>query len=164
MDDRSQVLRLGLQGISADEADRVLLFRLVLSISAELRRRLDRRLAEDGLTTQQAMLLHVVEAQASPPRLTQLASQLAMSHQNVKQIASALERKGFLEIHSDPDDSRVRRLQVTAHHRRFWRRRNPADRASVAEWTSALSASDLAAVLRNLDRLHADLMATREES
>ena len=161
---RSQTLRLGLEGIPTEDADRVLLFRLVLSISAELRRRLDRRLAADGLTTQQAMLLHVVEAQTSPPRLTQLASMLAMSHQNVKQIAIALERKGFLEISTDPDDSRVRRLHVTSHHRRFWRRRNPADRTSVAEWTRALSASDVAAVLRSLDRLHADLMATRDET
>lgn len=164
MGPRSQVLRLGLDGSPAEEADRVLLFRLVVSISAEFRRRMDRRLAEDGLTTQQAMLLHIVEAQTMPPGMTQLASLLAMSHQNVKQLAIALQRKGFLEICTDPDDSRVRRLQVTSHHRRVWRRRDSADRASVADWTRSLSASEAAALVWGLDRLHADLMATRDGS
>lgn len=90
------MLWFGLDGALAEEADRVLLFRLVLSITAEFRRRMDRRLAEDGLTTQQAMLLHIVEAQTSPLALTKLASLLAMSHQNVKQLAIAPQRKGFL--------------------------------------------------------------------
>jgi DNA-binding MarR family transcriptional regulator len=162
MSEPRQRLSLGLEAEPPDVAQRVRLFRLLLASAAELRTRMDRELAAHGLTTQQAMLLYHLEAQAaSPPTLKQLAAQLAMTHQNVKQIALVLERKGFLEIVVDAADARVRRLVLTAHHRRFWRERNPGDYASVVAWTAALVPREVDAVVDGLSKLHASLMATR---
>jgi DNA-binding MarR family transcriptional regulator len=84
---------------------------------------------------------------------------MRMTHQNVKQIALALQRKGFLEIETDAGDRRVRRLRLTEHHHRFWRQRNPTDFASVEAWTAGLSDAQAAQAVRLLARLRAHLHA-----
>jgi protein-S-isoprenylcysteine O-methyltransferase Ste14 len=50
---------------------------------------------DDRDTTQQAALITVVDA-IGTPSLSQVASALSTTHQNAKQIAAALERKGFM--------------------------------------------------------------------
>ena len=91
MELRRQILSLGLEADrDAEQAERVLLFRLLLANGMELRTRMDRQLSDSGLTTQQAMVLQVLQGQAEAPTLKQLASTLAMSHQNLKQIANVL--------------------------------------------------------------------------
>ncbi|MDM0074061.1 MarR family transcriptional regulator [Variovorax sp. J2P1-59] len=140
-----------------------MLFRLLVANGMELRTRMDRQLSDSGLTTQQAMLLQVLQGQPEAPTLKQLATTLAMSHQNLKQIASALERKGFLEIVPDERDGRVRRLRLTTQHHQFWKRRNQDDHAEVAQWTAALSLAEVRVLVRGLDKLHQALMRSRSE-
>ena len=75
MDLRRQILNLGLEpDRDAEQAERVLLFRLLLASGMELRARMDRLLADSGLTTQQAMVLQVLQGQDEPPTLKQFAS------------------------------------------------------------------------------------------
>ena len=162
MSRRRQILQLGLPEPEAPDAQRVLLFRLLLATAHELRTRMDRRLAGSGLTTQQAMLLQMLQGQAEPPTLTQFAARLSMSHQNLKQIASALQRKGLVEIVVDDADARVRRLRLTAEHHRLWQQRDPDDHADVARWTAALGDGEVSRVVKALDRLHEGLVEARE--
>ncbi len=164
MSRRRQTLLLGLPEPAGPEAQRVLLFRLLLATAHELRTRMDRRLARSGLTTQQAMLLQVLQGQPEPPTLTQFAARLSMSHQNLKQIASALQRKGLVEIVADDVDARVRRLRLTDRHHRLWQQRNPDDHDDVVRWTAALADNDVAQLVKSLDRLHAVLFEARETS
>lgn len=138
-------------------AQRVLLFRLVLATAHELRTRMDRLLAESGLTTQQAMVLQFLQSESTPPTLTRFARQVGMTHQNLRQITAALERKGLLEIVADPHDGRVRRLQLTVAHARLWQRRDPDDFAAVADWSRVLTDDDVEATAALLDRFHASL-------
>jgi len=138
-------------------AQRVRLFRLMLADATLLRGRLDRKLAPSGITSQQGAMLQFIEAQPAPPTLSQVAAGLRMTHQNVKQIAAALERKGFLVIAQDPLDGRSRRLRLTASHRRFWKARNPGDFASVASWTEVLSDREVDTLVGLLIRLHEHL-------
>lgn len=161
MSRRQRAVHLGLPDPGADDAQRVLLFRLVLATAHELRIRMDRLLAESGLTTQQAMVMQFLTAEPDPPTLTEFARQLAMSHQNLKQIASALERKGMLEMVPDASDGRVRRLKLTARFRRFWAQRDPDDHAEVVRWTAPLSTKDVRKMVSSLDTLHASLIGDR---
>ena len=162
MDLRRQILNLGLEpDRDAEQAERVLLFRLLLASGMELRARMDRLLADSGLTTQQAMVLQVLQGQDEPPTLKQFASSLAMSHQNLKQIVSVLERKGFVEIALDAQDGRLRRLHLTKKHRQFWKHRDTDDHAEVARWTAALSNAEVHGLVRGLDKLHQALMESR---
>ena len=156
-------LDLGLDALPAERAQRVRLFRLLLVSAAQLRTALDRELAPTGITSQQGTLLQLVEAQAKPPTISDVARALDMTHQNLKQIALALQRKGFLEIVVDPLDRRARRLQLTPHHHRFWKHRNPSDFAAVESWTAGLSDDEIESAVnlllklrRRLGRPHLD--------
>lgn len=152
-----QFLDLGLDTLPAARAQRVRLFRLILADAALLRGRMDGELAPSGITTRQAALLQFVETRSEPPRVSEVAAGMTMTHQNVKQIALALEKKGFLVIEQDPLDGRARRLRVTDTHRRFWAKRNPDDFASVEHWTAALSESEVDKLVSLLKRLHRSL-------
>ncbi|GAB1511116.1 hypothetical protein JCM33774_31580 [Actinophytocola sp. KF-1] len=56
-------------------------FRTTLHVAARLRAAMDRRLREDGLTTQQAALITVIEA-AGAPSLPEAAEALTCTRQN----------------------------------------------------------------------------------
>lgn len=153
MSDPRQWLELGLDALPPLQADRVRLFRTLCAAAGLLRGRLDRQMAATGITTQQAALLQFIEAQAGPPTIGAVAAGLAMTHQNVKQIALALARKGFLTIDVDANDRRVRRLTTTAQHRRFWAARNPDDFAQVQAWTAGLDSAEVAQLVQLLRKL-----------
>jgi DNA-binding MarR family transcriptional regulator len=152
-------LDLGLDDLTHGRAQRIRLLRSLLATASLLRGQLDRALAPSGITSQQAAMLQLIEAQPQPPAISFVAGAMRMTHQNVKQIALALQRKGFLEIETDAGDRRVRRLRLTEHHHRFWRQRNPTDFASVEAWTAGLSDAQAAQAVRLLARLRAHLHA-----
>lgn len=138
MIDLRQWLEYGLDELPPSRAARVRLFRVTVAAGSMLRSRLDREMAGTGVTTQQAALLQLIEAQPEPPTMGIVAAALSMTHQNVKQIAAALERKGFLSIVVDEQDRRARRLVLTALHRHLWAKRNPGDFEHVQAWTAGL--------------------------
>jgi DNA-binding MarR family transcriptional regulator len=148
---------MGLSGPDADAlgtggAARVRLFRLLLVLGQELRTQMDSELRPGGMTTQQAALTGVVEAMGSPS-LSQAAAALGTTHQNVKHLARALERKGHLEIRPDPADARVRRLELTEASRAFWRERGRGDQERVQEWFAGVSDAEAEAAYELLLRL-----------
>jgi DNA-binding MarR family transcriptional regulator len=137
-------------------------FRLVIVLAQELRTLMDQRLLPSGLTTQQAALLTIIEMKKQPPTMTEAARALAMSHQNVKQLAVALERKGFLEIVPDERDARSKRMQTTKQHKKFWAKRNPEDHACVAQWLAGLDETETATLARLLAKAVASTRAARK--
>lgn len=158
-----QWLELGLARLPKHRAQRVRLLRVLLATASVLRGRLDRLLAPTGITSQQAAMLQLIEAQAAPPTISFVAQAMGMTQQNVKQIALALERKGFLQIVTDTADRRARRLVLTEHHHSFWQQRNPSDFASVEDWTAALSDDQIDVVVGLLVKLKAHAKAGRAE-
>jgi DNA-binding MarR family transcriptional regulator len=138
--------------LGADGAIRIRSFRLIVLLAQELRTLMDQRLRPDGLTTQQAALISVVEA-IGTPSLAQAAAAFGTSHQNLKQIADALGRKGFLRITRDKNDARIRRLSTTPKSRRHWQQRSLADQQAVLEWFATLSPRDAQTLFRLLLRL-----------
>lgn len=153
MSTNRQWLDLGLDALPTPRANRVRLFRLLLATAARMRAALDRELAASGITTQQAALLQCVQAQPRAPSMGVVAQVMSMTHQNVKQIALALQRKGFLDIVTDDADRRTRRLVLTAHHHRFWDQRNPQDFDSVEGLTAALDDAQVQHLVGLLVRL-----------
>ena len=119
-------------------ADAVRCFRLIALVAQKLRYRLDQHLREDGLTTQQGFLLTIVR-RLGQPTLGEVAKAMATTHQNAKQVAVALERKGMLTIASDETDQRIKRLVATKAGRRGWASRNRDDFATVGGWFEGLT-------------------------
>jgi DNA-binding MarR family transcriptional regulator len=157
MTKNSQWLDLGLQSQPQETANRVRLFRLLLAKAALLRTRLDKQLAPSGVTTQQGAMLQWIEAQPEAPTISAVAAGLHMTHQNVKQIALALERKAFLRIEVDTTDRRARRLVLTDHHHAFWAQRNPNDFSQLVGWTDTWSDAEVQTLVDLLRRLKEDL-------
>ena len=139
-------------------ADAVLDFRLILYCSQRLRNLLDQRLRLSGLTVQQGVMLSVVRARGRPT-LGEVATAMATSHQNAKQIAIALERKGMLRIVADKEDRRARRLEPTAAGSRGWQDRDAGDFSAIGEWFSGLSKADQRQLGTLLERLAVSLGA-----
>jgi DNA-binding MarR family transcriptional regulator len=88
----------------------------------------DRHLGQDGMTTKQWFLTLIIEQFGDhPPTLGEVTQKMGSSHQNVKQLALKLEKKGFLSIEKDLHDSRVLRLRLTPESRAFWDNRIKQD-------------------------------------
>jgi DNA-binding MarR family transcriptional regulator len=139
--------------MSSDALDvRVHLFRLLVMFGQELRTRMDQELRPGGMTTQQAALTGIVEA-IGRPSLSQAAAALGTTHQNARQVARALERKGHLEIVPDPDDARIRRLVLTPRSGEYWRDRGQADQERVIEWFGVVSDDEAETLVELLLRL-----------
>lgn len=81
----------------------------------------DQVFQRDGLTTKQWLVsLAIEQGFEYPPSLSEVADILSSSHQNIRQIANQLEKKGFLEYFKDPDDRRVLRLKTTDKSKEYY--------------------------------------------
>lgn len=139
--------------MGADRAQRIRTIRLLFVLSQRLRNILDRMLADAGLTAQQAAVLTAVRS-GGAPSFKEVAEAIGTSHQNVKQLAVALERKGFLTIRPDPQDRRARRLQATAKNHRYWAARDPRDHDELLELFSDLNRAEAKKLFELLDRVY----------
>ncbi|HKH78787.1 MAG TPA: MarR family transcriptional regulator [Solirubrobacteraceae bacterium] len=144
--------------LGEDAATRIRTFRLIIVLALELRTRMDQLLREDDLTTQQAALLTVIDA-LSEPSIGQAAGALGTTHQNIRQLADALERKGFVRIAADPADGRIRRLATTPQSDATWQRRSDADQRRVLEWFGELTAVEAQDLFRLLLKAQASVRA-----
>jgi len=127
--------------LGEDGAVRVRTFRLIVVVAQELRTLMDQLLRADGLTTQQAAMITVIDLLGTPS-LSQAAVALGTTHQNARQLADALERKGFLRISTDGADARVRRLHTTEKSTSYWRDRSAADQQQVLDWFGDLTPAE----------------------
>lgn len=135
----------------------VQLFRLVLTLATHLRTRMDQRLAEVDLSTQQASVLTIVGTSEHPPTLGETARALGTSHQNTRQVIAALERKGMIEVRPDPADGRVRRLTVTERVAKTFAERDAADHHEVARWLAPLTEHEQRQAVSLLNRVLTEL-------
>ncbi|MDP1738110.1 MAG: MarR family transcriptional regulator [Caulobacter sp.] len=144
------------RALAGDAADAILAARRLLMAAQRLRYLMDQRFRADGLTTQQAALLTVAR-DLEGPTLAQAAKMMGSSHQNVKQLVTALERKGLLRYDIDPQDGRVRRLSPTARSDALWSSRDVGDFAAVAGWFGSLSPAEVSQLAGLLDQLETGL-------
>ena len=97
------------------------IFGSIFLLSQKLQYIIDYELGKHGLTTKQFLVLAAVDTVFDhPPTLNEVATVLSSSHQNVKQLAKQLEKKGFIEFDTDPGDRRKLLLKTTRQNREFW--------------------------------------------
>jgi DNA-binding MarR family transcriptional regulator len=137
---------------AGQNADAVRSFRLLGYVAQRLRYLVDQRLRDEGLTTQQGFLLTLARS-LNRPTLGQVAAAMSTTHQNAKQIAAALERKGMIAIVPDERDARVRRIEPTTAGRAGWTDRNEQDFAALGEIFSPLSPQEQATLVGLLARV-----------
>ena len=81
------------------------IFNTLFIVGNRLQTLFDSRIPE--LSLKQFMLLSVARQSKEPMALTQLGELLGCSRQNVKKLAEALEKKGFVAIRQSPSDARA---------------------------------------------------------
>ncbi len=87
---------------------------MVFMIEQRWRYFIDKELEADGITMKQwLMVIVIATAFKTPPSIREVADVMSTTHQNVKQIAASLERRGFMSLERDPDNRRIIRVKVT---------------------------------------------------
>jgi len=141
---------------AGDNLNAVRCFRLLTYTAQSLRNLMDQRLRNDDLTTQQGILLTIVKSM-DKPTLGDVSKAMSTTHQNAKQIAAALERKGMLKLIVDKSDKRVRRLLTTAKGLRGWKDRDSADFAAIGEWLAGITPAEQKTLSTLLQKLASTL-------
>jgi DNA-binding MarR family transcriptional regulator len=126
--------------------------RLLVLAARRHRARLDRALADFGLSAGQEAMLREAAATDGVP-LSELAARLDVEPPTVTNMAGRLERAGFVRRELDPADARVRRLHLTAEGRGAQREVERRCRAVESETVSALSSEERAELSRLLGKL-----------
>lgn len=116
-----------------------------------LARRFDEALRPVGLTNGQFSLLMALNRPV-PPAMGPVANLLAMDRTTLTAALKPLERRGFVEIASDPSDRRGRLLKLTEAGRAVLA-------SAVPIWQRTHDVVEAPLPVCNPDRLRADLAA-----
>lgn len=138
--------------------DRRFIFGSLFLIAGELQTLMDRELADHEMTSRQWFLSCVIDNFFdSPPTLNEVAAVMGSSHQNVKQVALKLQKKGFLKMTRDPRDARAIRLELTKKSSAFWEARQEQAEKFMGKLFSNLSVREANALRKGLTKLQANL-------
>ncbi len=89
---------------------------------------IEKELEPDGITAKQwLMAIVVASAFKSPPSIQEVADALSTTHQNVKQIAASMERRGFMRLERDEKNRRIIRLKITERCLGLFKKRDEED-------------------------------------
>jgi DNA-binding MarR family transcriptional regulator len=95
-------------------------FTKIFLLSLRLENIGNKTLKKDQLSIKQFLLIAAIESFDEPPSIKEVANMVSTSHQNVKEIADRLEKRGFIKIERDEKDKRILRLKTTEKNTRYW--------------------------------------------
>jgi DNA-binding MarR family transcriptional regulator len=129
---------------------------------------ISKELADDQITTKQwLMMIVLANAFQSAPSMQEVADAMSTTHQNVKQLATRLEARGFLKIERDPTNKRILRLKVTEECSQFWEKRTPEDIKSIKSLFQGLEdgeVKELFEIMAKLERTSGELYQKAKEN
>ena len=131
---------------------------------------IDKDLESDNITMKQWLMLIVISAGfRSPPSIQEVAEAMSTTHQNVKQVAASMERRGFMVLERDPDNKRIIRLKITDKCHALFQRRNDDDKKTIASMFDNLTDDEMKALFgiiakmeSRADRLYLDAKTRRQ--
>jgi DNA-binding MarR family transcriptional regulator len=134
------------------------LFAYIFLLAQRLEYISNKLLEMDQLTTKQFLLLAITEkAFDHEPSLKEVADALGTTHQNVRQMANQLEKKGFIEIFKDPNDKRVNRLRTTEANRTYWDSRAEKQTGEILDMFKGFTDEEIESLYDNVTKLYNDL-------
>ncbi|MBP1946859.1 MarR family transcriptional regulator [Methanobacterium petrolearium] len=113
-----------------------------------------RNLADDQITTKQwLMMIVMANAFQNPPSMQEMADAMSTTHQNVKQLATRLETRGFLKIEKDSENKRILRLKVTEECFKYWDKRTSQDVKSITSLFRGLEDDEIKKLFEIMGKL-----------
>ena len=126
--------------------------------SHALRRALDAELAREKITLRQFEVLASLALNGEMSQ-TELAERLGIEAPTLAGILSRMERDGWLERNSCPDDRRKKRIRVTEQAEAVWSRMADCCRRVREQAIQGLSDEDLARLRDTCERMRSNLGA-----
>lgn len=81
-----------------------------------------------NLTIKQWLLLvGIFQNESDAPTISEVASLIGNSRQNVKKMALRLEKEGFLKFHKDSSDARILRISLTKKCQDYFKQREEGE-------------------------------------
>lgn len=116
------------------------------------------------ITTKQWFLMVVIgQFGDHEPTLSEVAKEMGTSRQNLKQIATKLQDKGFLRIRKDENDSRILRLSITEKSEKFWEGRIQQDIDFINNLFVGITPKELDEVYSGFNKILNNVLRTGEE-
>lgn len=114
----------------------------------------DRSMEPDNITmTQWLMLIVIAAGFRSPPSIQEVADAMSTTHQNVKQVAAGLERRGFMTLERDPGNKRIIRLRITDRCNELFQRRSAEDEKTIASMFDNLTDDEMKALFNIIAKI-----------
>ena len=115
------------------------------------------------ISWKQFFLLICINMCRQSPAIKELAEIVGSSHQNVKQLLLKLERKGFVEIQSDPEDKRKQRVYMTDACRKFCAENDLHTAGIMEELFYGISEEQLRTTITTLTMIDRNMSRIEEE-
>ncbi|WP_424358575.1 MarR family transcriptional regulator [Methanocella sp. MCL-LM] len=129
---------------------------MVFLIEQRWRYYIEKELEPDGITAKQWLMLIVIGAGfRHAPSIQEVADAMSTTHQNVKQVAAAMERQGFMTLERDPENRRIIRLKVTPKCHDLFRTRDEHDKKAMLSMFENLTDEEMGALFNIVAKLEA---------
>ncbi|MCD1295538.1 MarR family transcriptional regulator [Methanocella sp. CWC-04] len=131
-------------------------FILIMFFMIEQRWRyiIEKELEPDGITTKQWLMLIIIGAGfRHAPSIQEVADAMSTTHQNVKQIAASMERRGFMTLERDEKNKRIIRLKVTDQCHDLFKRREDNDIKAMLNLFENLTDEEMRSLFEIIARL-----------
>ena len=130
------------------------IFGAIFFLSNKLQTILDRAFAADGITTKQLFMTLVIQQFGDvSPTINDVARVMGTSHQNVKQIAMKLEKKGLVTIERDSEDRRAMRIVLTEMSQSFWKDRVEEGKEFLEKFFATFEKGEIDSLFSSLRKL-----------
>jgi len=123
----------------------------------------DQYLDKDNITTKQWLLLAAIsQFTDTSPTLSEVSELIGCSRQNIKQLALKLEKKEFIKIQKDEQDTRAYRLILTEKCNLYWKEREEMDNKFIAEIFSCLTPEEINIIYGCIPRVLSNIAEINE--
>ncbi len=120
---------------------------MVFLIEQRWRYVVEKEMEPDGITAKQwLMAIVVANGFKTPPSIQEVADAMSTTHQNVKQIADGMEKRGFMRLWRDEKNKRIIRMQVTDKCLALFKGREEKDVQSIFSIFENLTDEELASL------------------
>lgn len=106
------------------------------------------------LSLKQFMVLSIAQQSDVPMTFTQLGHLLGCSRQNIKKLAEALQKKGFVSIEQSPRDARALHICPTSWAQQYFQEVFSVYQAELAELFSVYTQEEISSLFGLLSRMY----------
>lgn len=119
---------------------------------------------DSNISIKQWFLIAIIASfQDEVPTISATAERMGSSRQNVKKMASILEKRGFLIIVKDKTDGRIQRLELTKYCIDYFEKRQGREQKYMESLFEGFDKEMLHGVFRGMKQLEKNIMRTEKQ-